>query len=393
MDRDLNSWKLSEIREKMEKYRLAQENYYIKGRPVIHLENGQKVFSLVSPPLKSPAARRRVRLIVNNMQISAHGSNGTNLGIRAPHIITIAVTYSCQCKCKHCSASTYQEHVIRSKSGLCFKELRSAIEQSVALGTTCVILTGGEPLLYGDIYNLIRSVDPNKSVCTMFTNGELLDEEKVLKLQEAGLFGLYVSIDHPDPERHDANRQRPGLFAKAMRGLEICRKLNLPTGISTFTTKEKLASGELDRMMELGKKTGVLEVFIFDVTPTGKLLNQHQCVLTNEEIEQVREFRNKYNDLPQFPRIVHQTMFSSMSYPCAAEGCPAALVQMHLRANGDVSPCDFTPYSFGNIRNQSLEEIWRNMTACSLYSAPSSRCRLARPEFWEQLDQHATTIQ
>ncbi len=88
-------------------------------------------------------------------------------------------------------------------------------------------------------------------------------------------------------------------------------------------------------------------------------------------------------------RIVHQTMFASIAYPCVAEGCPAAMVQMHLRANGDVSPCDFTPHSFGNIRRQSLGDIWVAMTKSPLYAVPSARCRLSRPAFWAELDRTA----
>jgi MoaA/NifB/PqqE/SkfB family radical SAM enzyme len=82
-------------------------------------------------------------------------------------------------------------------------------------------------------------------------------------------------------------------------------------------------------------------------------------------------------------------MFASIAYPCVAEGCPAAMVQVHLRANGDVSPCDFTPYSFGNIRNKSLREIWESMAGSPLYAEPSARCRLSRPDFWVKLDEIA----
>ena len=61
------------------------------------------------------------------------------------------------------------------------------------------------------------------------------------------------------------------------------------------------------------------------------------------------------------------------------------MVQVHLRANGDVSPCDFTPYSFGNIREKPLKDIWDSMTKSPLYAAPSARCRLSTPAFWDKL--------
>jgi MoaA/NifB/PqqE/SkfB family radical SAM enzyme len=141
--------------------------------------------------------------------------------------------------------------------------------------------------------------------------------------------------------------------------------------------------------MDVARDLGVLEVFLFDVIPTGRLSDQRECLLTDGEAAQIVGFRQKYMEKADYPRIVHQTMFASIAYPCVAEGCPAAMVQVHLRANGDVSPCDFTPYSFGNIRKQSLREIWETMAGNSLYAEPSSRCRLSRPDFWVKLDEIA----
>jgi MoaA/NifB/PqqE/SkfB family radical SAM enzyme len=388
METNLRSWQRSAIRNTMANYRRAQENYYIQGKPLQELENGYKAFSLLTPPLGSPAARRRVRLIMQDTLLSpasAGGDSRFSVPGRTPHVITIAVTYQCQCNCLHCSAALYQEEVRRNGSSLSLAELKNAVEQAVDLGTTCVVLTGGEPLVFGPIYDLIEAVDKSQSVCTIFTNGELLRERSVEKLKRAGVFGVFVSFDHADAARHDHNRRRPGLFEKAVQGLALCQQAGIPTGISTYATREKIRNDELDEMMDLARELKVLEVFLFDVVPTGRLSDHHECILDDDEAEQIREFRAKYNEKADYPRIIHQTMFSSLAYPCAAEGCPAGMVQVHLRANGDVSPCDFTPYSFGNIRRQPLREIWGAMTQSGLYQQPSSRCRLSQPDFWVKL--------
>ena len=254
------------------------------------------------------------------------------------------------------------------------------------MGTTCVVLTGGEPLLYEKIYDLIAAVDRSKSVCTLFSNGEFLSESVVTRLKAAGLYGVFASFDFPDAARHDANRTRPGLFEKATSGLKRCREAGILTGISTFVTHEKLQNGDMDATMDLARELGVLEVFLFDVIPTGRLDGQRECLLSDAEADQIIEFRSVYSEKPDYPRVIHQTMFASIAYPCVAEGCPAAMVQLHLRANGDVSPCDFTPHSFGNIRERSLREIWESMAKSELYAAPSARCRLSRPDFWVKLD-------
>lgn len=387
MNTALQSWQRSAIRNSMERYRRAQEDYYSKGKPLVDVDGGYRAFSLISPPLGSPATRRRIRLIVDNMVESTKA--GAGVTARTPHIMTLAVTYTCQCDCIHCSAVDYQQETARKGDGLSHEQLRGAIEQALDLGTTCVILTGGEPLLYKKISELVASVDRSRSVCTMFTNGEMLTESNVARLKTAGLYGVYVSIDDADPARHDEMRRRPGLFDKATRGLGLCREAGILTGISTYATREKMQNGELDALMDLARDLDVLEVFLFDVIPTGRLSQHRECLLTDEEAAQLIEFRQKYMEKPDYPRIVHQTMFASIAYPCVAEGCPAAMVQLHLRANGEVSPCDFTPYSFGNIHRQSLREIWDGMAGNPLYAEPSARCRLSRQDFWVKLDESA----
>ncbi len=116
---DLKAWQRSAIRNTMANYRRAQENYYISGKPLVELEDGTKAFSLLTPPLGSLAARRRVKLIMGNM-LQANAAAPTQVQFatagRTPHVITVAVTYNCQCDCLHCSAVDYQERTRREKS-------------------------------------------------------------------------------------------------------------------------------------------------------------------------------------------------------------------------------------------------------------------------------------
>ena len=155
--------------------------------------------------------------------------------------------------------------------------------------------------------------------------------------------------------------------------------------MSTYAPKENIRNGQMDAMMDLARSLNVLEVSLFDVTPTGRLAAQHECMPSDEDARQIVEFRAKYTARPDCPRIIHQTILSSIAYPCVAVGCPAGRVQVHLRANGDACPCDFTSYSFGNIRKQPLKEIWESMSAHALYAEPSARCRLSQPGFLVKL--------
>ena len=297
MEGTLKKWQHSVIRNGIVKYRDNLENYYIKNKATVEVDQG-KAFSLLSPPLGSPAARRRIRFIMNNMIINdpETGENKSGEWIsKTPHFMTMAITYKCQCDCLHCSSHIYKEEVDLNKSALSLKEMKMAIKQSVDLGTTCIILTGGEPLLYKRIYELINTVDKNKSICTIFTNGEYLTENIVQKLKDAGTFGVFVSLDYPNPKEHNQHRKRKELFEKAVQGIKLCQKKGIVTGISTFITKEKIFNGELDTMMNLGKKLNVLEIFVFDIIATGKLENKPDCMLSANDVNATKELRKKYN--------------------------------------------------------------------------------------------------
>ena len=383
----LKQWQNSVIRNGIMRYRENLQNYYIQNKSVVETASGT-AFSLLSPPLGSPAARRRVRRIMDDMTVATNGGNSSPtmkwVG-RTPHFVTIAVTYRCQCDCAHCSAYIYRRQVEQAHSQLSTAEMKSVIQDALALGSTCIILTGGEPLLMKNIRELIEVVPRSEGIVTIFTNGECLSKPLVRELKDAGLFGVFVSLDYPDAERHDTNRKRPGLFEKAVSGIRLCQEAGIVTGISTFATRQKIASGELDTMMEQARNLGVLELFVFDLIATGRLKDQKENMLGPSQVSALREFRNRYNLKSSYPRIIHQTMFTSMTHPCAAEGCPGGTAQMHLRGNGDVTPCDFTPLSFGNIRQRSLREIWFDMCTSDIYSKPSAGCRLADPAFQDRL--------
>ena len=393
MGGNLQKWQRSLIRNALGEYRQSLENYYIGNKRLVEVSNGLKAFSLLSPPMGSNAARRRIRCIAENIvdRKTVVSDDGTAFwGSRTPHFITVAVTYRCQCNCAHCSAHTYRQRTLQRGDGLTPAEIKDAIRETVNdLGTTCVILTGGEPLLEEFTFDLVASVDPARSVCTVFTNGEYLTDETVRRLKKSGLFGVFLSLDFTSPDKHDQNRKRPGLYQKAVEGLKRCQDAGILTGISTYITHEKLSNGELDSMMDLARELDVLEVFLFDVIATGRLDRQRGSMLKDEEVEQVKAFRQRYNEKPDYPRIIHQTMFTSIAYPCAAEGCPAGVAQIHLRANGDVAPCDFTPFSFGNIRQRSLSDIWRDMVESPVFSQGSPRCRLADPAYLPSLNELA----
>jgi len=268
----------------------------------------------------------------------------------------------------------------RDKPELATDQFNKAIDQAITLGVVNVTLSGGEPLMRPDIYEICAHVNPEKACCVMFTNGELLSEENVDRLAGANVYSVMVSLDSPVPAEHDELRGRPGMFEKAVAGIRRLLETDILVGISTYATHENLADGRLEQMMELGRELGVHEVTIFDAVPTGKYLRKTDCMLTPQEREHIRQLTIRWRKDSRYPGVISMAWVNSPQ----GSGCFAANEQFYMTASGDIGPCDFTPFTFGNIIEEPLSVIWRRMISHPAYSKPHGTCRMQDPAFRRQ---------
>jgi MoaA/NifB/PqqE/SkfB family radical SAM enzyme len=289
-----------------------------------------------------------------------------------PTAVTFAVTAKCPCSCYHCSAHR------RDPGGeLTTDEAKDVIEQCVDLMVGSIVLTGGEPMVRGDLPELISHVDACKATPQIFTSGYFLDRDRAREMRHAGLEVAFVSLDSPDAAVHDAGRGVPGLFDRACEGLRIAADEGISTGISTFATHEAVAGKYVERFFELGKSLGVREITVFDVTPTGKMIDREDMLLTPAEHRKLSELQEGQFVRKDGPKIV------TMSYVNETDiiGCFGAKYQMHITHDGYVTPCDFVPLHFGNLREEPLRDIWNRMRAHPEYRKKTVTCRMQDPEF------------
>jgi MoaA/NifB/PqqE/SkfB family radical SAM enzyme len=333
------------------------------GRPIA-THNGGFVYTLYQPPVPS------TRMINHLSRVLVQGR-----GIVRPTTCTLQVTTRCQLDCYHCSAARFRS---AEREELTTDEWIGVVRQAEDLGVNNIVFTGGEPLLRKDILDLIRAVNPDRANAAMFTNGLLLTDERVARLREAGLFSMMVSLDDVRPEKHDELRRVPDGFRKAVEGMRRALDGGLLVGISTYAGPEDVREGRAEQMIEFAREIGVHEITIFDTVPTGKLLPlEDEQLLSEEDKQGLIELGHKYNALEGNPHVITQAFING---PDGA-GCFAGYIQFYMTAFGDVNPCDFTPLTFGNIRDEPLTAIWERMLAHPAYCRRSDHCRMQDPEF------------
>ena len=344
-----------------------QSGFYRKYRNLGRWK-GKRVANPFAPPVGSRPQFRALKGLVRSRLT----------GRPSPIAMTFAVTYRCPCRCVHCSAGN---HIKTGQEELSTEEAKRLIEDSQDLGVTIIAFTGGEPLLRPDIFELIAHVDQRKAMPLMFTNGLLLSPENVHRLADAGLYTLFVSLDSPDAGEHDQLRGMPGLFDTAVAGMMRMKDRGVFVGISSYATRTATARGMYRRMYELARELGVHNLILFDGVPTGNLLKDTREVLTPDQRQEIMNYSEEIFAAARIPPLSSQSWQNSVEGYLSGIGCLAANIQCYVSAYGEVAPCDFTPLSFGNVRDRSLRSIWNSMIRHPGYDHRVSYCRMQNPEF------------
>lgn len=263
-----------------------------------------------------------------------------------PEIITIGVTYRCQCSCVHCSSNVRSR---KKSEELSTWEIKSIIDQSKRLGVVRVTFFGGEPLLRKDIIELVKYAHNAGMITRINTNGWLLSRELVLRLKAAGLTLCDVSIDDADPETHDRLRGLPGLYKKAVEGIKLLNEHNILCQIVTYAAKKNVTSG-IEAIIALGRALGVYAVSIVFPMATGCWYNALDVLLTEEEKEKVRGLGDH--------------SFIHVELPTRRSKCNVLKKKsLYVSPEGNITPCPFIPYAIGNTKRATLEDVWRQFNA------------------------------
>jgi AdoMet-dependent heme synthase len=293
-----------------------------------------------------------------------------------PLIVSFAVTRACNLRCLHCHVSANEV----MPNELNVSEAMHAIDEMKALGTEALIFSGGEPLLKKNfVTTLAQYCDDRGIITAMLSNGLLLNHKVALELKDAGIKAIGIPIDSVVPETHDKLRNVPGSFKKGVEAIQACLDMDLEVVVTTMALKNTF--NEMPRRIDFLESLGVDEVAVYDLVPVGRGKNMmNEAMTETQRINLIRYLQAKQEEtemvftmsggMPLYPEIameIHKTHDSKPKDLLLKEfwihnpvGCHAGILYFSLRPNGDVYPCTFLPIKVGNIREQSLIDIWHN---------------------------------
>ncbi len=299
-------------------------------------------------------------------------------------MIAWELTRSCNLACSHCRASSkHGPYANELTTAECFK----LIDEIASFSNPVIILTGGEPLLREDIFEIAEYGNKKGLRMVMATNGTLLTDENVVKIIHSGVKRISVSLDGPDAATHDNLRQVSGAFEQACEGINRAKKAGLEFQINSTITKRNIKF--LPQIMELAKKLGAKAHHIFLLVPTGRAKDMVGEELSAAEYEETLKIlaqeKNKSSleikitCAPHLNRILAQAHLEPTA-SLTGRGCMAGVSFCFISHTGDLQPCGYLDIKCENIREQGFKKSWlesevfNNLRDFSKYQGKCGTC-------------------
>ncbi len=283
-----------------------------------------------------------------------------------PHVVAWNLTKRCNLECAHCyiAAGPRESAATELDTAACLE----IVDQLLAVNPApLIILSGGEPLLRQDLAEIAHYATVNGATVVVGTNGTLLTEERIVRLKQAGVRGVAVSVDSLRPSYHDNFRHGRGALADVQAALGRLAAVRLDFIVQTTVTKGNRA--ELERLVAWSAEQGAVAFNCYFLVATGRGASLTDLAPADYEavLADLARWERAYRGrmlvrakcAPHFMRHVHRSDPDSpvLNYQTR---CPCGTQYCRITPDGKLTPCPYLPEAAGDLRAQSFADIWRS---------------------------------
>ncbi len=283
--------------------------------------------------------------------------------VERPFILFWEVTRACALACKHCRAIAQpQAH----PDELCHDEAMALVDKIAELAPPMLVLTGGDPMMRSDIYELISyATQRGLRVALSPAATNRLVNADFARLKEAGVVSMSLSLDGATRETHDRFRGVPHTFERTLQAAQAAMDAGIQLQVNTTLAKSTLP--ELDGFIELMNriKPDVWSVFV--LVPTGRA--SLEDLPTAEQLESVwQRLEGLRSTLPFAIKTTEGHHYRRVLMQAATKGGqpPRHLIPtrdgkgvLFISHTGEVQPSGFLPLTAGNVRTDDLATLYR----------------------------------
>jgi MoaA/NifB/PqqE/SkfB family radical SAM enzyme len=277
-------------------------------------------------------------------------------------IIQLQYDYTCNLKCQHCSIKEFQD--IEGRQKITPFEVEKIFDEAHELGLARVTISGGEPLVFRYLDEIVKAIGADRFYINMDSNGMLLTREKAKHLKSIGIDRIQLSIDSLIPDEHDNFRGVKGSWLKALKGLIAVKESGLDIFMQTCVTRTRLHSQEFLDYLKFFNNLDV-SVFVSFAKPVGAFAGHFDELVTKSDLEYMKQLEKEYQV------FTHLTAGYGLDL-----GCPAGTNIFSITQHGDVLICPYFHCSMGNLFEESLKDIMARMS--SLKAFKGKTCFLAQ---------------
>lgn len=282
-----------------------------------------------------------------------------------PRLIAWEITRRCHLQCRHCRASSrdqpYDEELSRH-------EIKRTLENIASFSKPIIILTGGEPMLREDLYDIASHGKGLGLTMVMAPCGRLVTPDAIRSMQASGIARISLSIDGSTAASHDDFRGRQGSFDDAIRAARVAHDLGMPFQINTTITKAN--AHEIEDILALAIALGAVSFHPFLLVPTGRGSHLAHLEPSPDEYETLlRKIKQLSRDTgisvkptcaPHSFRIQRHSRGNTAPFDSSGRGCMGGTGFAFLSHIGRVQICGFLDIACGDLRTSAynFETIW-----------------------------------
>lgn len=314
-------------------------------------------------------------------------------GVPPPRLVAWEVTRSCNLNCMHCRAAA-EKGPYPGELGT--ERSHELLQEIASLGKPIVILTGGEPLLREDLFDLAGHGTRLGLRMVMATNGTLLTSALVEKIISSGIQRVSVSLDGANAREHDRLRQVEGAYEGSVRGIRLLIERGVEFQVNTTITKHN--AHQIQELLDTSIRLGAAAHHFFLLVPTGRAREMQDQEIGAEEYERVLHFLYdvrsrvplsiKATCAPHYYRILRQEAHrkgesvdvKTYGLDAHTRGCLAGTAFCFIGYHGVVQPCGYLDVPCGDVKEKSFSDVWRSsaiftkMRDFSSYQGKCGRC-------------------
>ena len=280
-----------------------------------------------------------------------------------PHLwwLFFEITNRCNLYCKHCGSNC-----ISTGQSLTVEDVERTL-RTVQAERPMICLTGGEPLLHPKLYDIAECVHTMGFLWGMTTNATLIDNTAALRLKQAGLSTVSVSLDGME-RSHDLLRGQHGAWQRAIHGVYALQKAGLKPQITTVLHRENF--DDLKPLYALLSNMGIESWRPINIEPIGRACESRDLMLSRNQFASLLSFirEKRFN-----PDCSMEVTFGCSHYLGVENErmvrdhyflCGAGILVASVRCNGDICACldveNRKELVQGNIRTDNFIEVWKN---------------------------------